>query len=97
MGIAQEKAQQCVDFNQKAGSAYSVISDAVSMIRNMTQQVAAALEQQSQTSEEVNRNIANIQNQSEDTAQASQTTARTSSLLGRSISEVREMVRQFSN
>jgi len=97
MGVAQEKAQQCVDFNQKAGTSYSVISDAVSMIRSMTQQIAAALEQQSQASEEVNRNITNIQSQSEDTARASETTARTSSLLGRSISEAREMVRQFSN
>lgn len=97
MGVAQEKAQQCVDFNQKAGTSYSVISDAVSMIRSMTQQIAAALEQQSQASEEVNRNITNIQSQSEDTARASETTARTSTQLGRSITEAREMVRQFSN
>lgn len=96
MSIAQEKAQQCVDYNQKAGSSYSVISDAVSMIRNMTQQIAAALEQQSQTSEEVNRNITNIQSQSEDTARASEATAKNSSLLQRNISDTREMVRQFS-
>ncbi|MDX1489932.1 MAG: PAS domain-containing methyl-accepting chemotaxis protein [Pseudohongiellaceae bacterium] len=97
MGIAQEKAQECVEYNQNAGSSYTVISDAVSMIRNMTQQIAAALEQQSQTSEEVNRNITNIQSQSEDTARASETTARTSELLRSNISETREMVRQFSH
>ncbi|MES3006484.1 MAG: PAS domain-containing methyl-accepting chemotaxis protein [Pseudomonadota bacterium] len=97
MAIAQEKAQQCVSFNQKAGGSYSLISDAVSMIHNMTQQIAAALEQQSRTSEEINRNIINIQNRSEETATASRATAETSGKLRQSIGSTREMVRQFSN
>ncbi|MDO8270690.1 MAG: PAS domain-containing methyl-accepting chemotaxis protein [Gammaproteobacteria bacterium] len=97
MAVAQEKAQQCVSFNQKAGGSYSLISDAVSMIHNMTQQIAAALEQQSCTSEEINRNIVNIQNQSEETAIASHATAETSALLRKNIGSTREMVRQFSS
>ncbi|MDP1930086.1 MAG: PAS domain-containing methyl-accepting chemotaxis protein [Gammaproteobacteria bacterium] len=96
MATAQEKAQQCVSFNQKAGSSYSSISDAVSLIRNMTQQVAVALEQQSSTADEINRNIINIQNQSEDTALASKNTATNSALLNQHINNTREMVRQFS-
>jgi len=63
----------------------------------MTQQIAAALEQQSRTSEEINRNIINIQNQSEETAMASHLTAETSALLRKNIGSTREMVRQFSH
>lgn len=96
METAQGKAQQCVSFNQKAGSSYSLISESVTEIRNMTMQVATAVEEQSAVAEEVNRNIVNIQTQSEDTARASAITAETSSRLSEHIQQTREMIQQFS-
>lgn len=74
-----------------------MISDAVSMIHNMTQQTAAALELQSRTSEEINRNIVIIQNRSEKTAKASRATAETSALWCKKIGATRGIVRQFSS
>lgn len=97
METAQDKAQHCVSYNQKAGSSYSTINEAVSEIRNMTLQVAAAVEEQSAVAEEVNHNIVNIQNQSEETAKASQLTAKTSEKLAENIHNTREMIRQFSD
>ncbi|ALO46442.1 methyl-accepting chemotaxis protein [Pseudohongiella spirulinae] len=93
---AQEKAQRCVNFNQEAGQAYTSISKAVSDIRNMTFQVATAVEEQSAVAEEVNRNIVNIQTQSERTSEASASTADISKRLARDISAMHELVKQFS-
>jgi aerotaxis receptor len=93
---AQEKAQRCVNFNQEAGQAYTFISKAVSDIRNMTFQVATAVEEQSAVAEEVNRNIVNIQTQSERTSEASSSTADISKRLAHDISAMHELVKQFS-
>tara|TARA_R110002072_G_scaffold1559_4_gene12948 strand:+ start:60532 stop:62076 length:1545 start_codon:yes stop_codon:yes gene_type:complete len=93
---AQERAQQCVSYNQEAGASYTSISKAVSDIRNMTFQVASAVEEQSAVAEEVNRNIVNIQTQSERTGDASRSTSDTSKRLARDISAMHELVKQFS-
>ena len=96
IGQAQEKARQCVSFNQEAGQSYSIISRAVSDIRNMTFQVATAVEEQSAVAEEVNRNVVNIQTQTEKTADASRANAENSERLTKDINAMREMVKQFS-
>lgn len=93
---AQGKAQECVSYNQQAGQSYTSISKAVSDIRNMTFQVATAVEEQSAVAEEVNRNIVNIQGQSEKTSEASRSNADASKRLSHDISSMREMVKQFS-
>jgi aerotaxis receptor len=93
---AQEKAQRCVHFNQEAGAAYNSISKAVSDIRNMTFQVASAVEEQSAVAEEVNRNIVNIQTQSELTSEASSLTSNASARLASDIAAMQELVRQFA-
>lgn len=96
IGDAQEKARQCVNFNQQAGESYMHISQAVSDIRNMTFQVATAVEEQSAVAEEVNRNVVNIQTQSERTSDASRMTADSSQRLAHDIKAMREMARQFA-
>ncbi len=96
MGTARQKAEQCVNYNQKAGSSYGVISQAVSQIREMTMQVAAAVEQQSAVADEVSRNIVNIQTQTEDTARASRETASASEQLESNVEAIQQMLRQFS-
>jgi PAS domain S-box-containing protein len=97
IGSAQERAQSCVGFSEAADKSYNQISQAVSEIRNMTFQVATAVEEQSAVAEEVNRNIVNIQTQSERTNEASGKTASTTQALGRDIAAMREMVNQFSS
>jgi aerotaxis receptor len=96
ISIAQEKAQQCVTSNQTAGASYTHISRAVSDIRNMTFQVATAVEEQSAVAEEVNRNVVNIQTQSEKTSEASRLNADTSNKLAKDIKAMRELVKQFA-
>ena len=96
IGVAQAKAQTCVDFNQEAGLSYMSISKAVSDIRNMTFQVASAVEEQSAVAEEVNRNVVNIQTQSERTSDASRLTADSSQRLAHDIKAMREIARQFA-
>ncbi|MEX2333064.1 MAG: PAS domain-containing methyl-accepting chemotaxis protein, partial [Pseudohongiella sp.] len=93
---AQSKAQECVSYNRQAGQSYTSISKAVSDIRNMTFQVATAVEEQSAVAEEVNRNIVNIQGQSEKTSEASRSNADSSTRLAKDIAAMREMVKQFS-
>lgn len=96
IGQAQERAQQCVSYNQEAGHSYTMISRAVSDIRNMTFQVATAVEEQSAVAEEVNRNVVNIQTQSEKTSEASRENAQSSQRLTKDINAMRDMVKQFS-
>lgn len=96
IGVAQASAQQCVSYNEEAGASYTEISHSVSEIRNMTFQVATAVEEQSAVAEEVNRNIVNIQTQAEQTSEASQITSDSSVRLASDINSLREMVKQFS-
>ncbi len=96
IGEAQDKARQCVHFNDAAGSSYSSISQAVSSIRNMTFQVATAVEEQSAVAEEVTRNLVNIQTHSDRTSEASSLTSEASKRLVSDVTSLREMVAQFS-
>ncbi|MDP3517659.1 MAG: PAS domain-containing methyl-accepting chemotaxis protein [Pseudohongiella sp.] len=96
IGEAQDKAQQCVHFNEAAGNSYSSISQAVSSIRNMAFQVATAVEEQSAVAEEVTRNLVNIQTHSERTSEASTLTSEASKHLVGDVTSLREMVAQFS-
>jgi len=60
MGVAQEKAQASVEEVERVSDSISVISDAMDNIKNMSTQVAAAVEEQSLVAEEVNRNITQV-------------------------------------
>lgn len=93
---AQDKAQQCVHFNDEAGNSYKSISQAVSSIRNMTFQVATAVEEQSAVAEEVTRNLVNIQTLTERTSEASTLTSKASNRLVSDVTSLRDMVSQFS-
>lgn len=60
MGVAQEKAQVSVDEVERVSDSIAVISEAMDNIKNMSTQVAAAVEEQSLVAEEVNRNITQV-------------------------------------
>ena len=97
MDAAKKKVDECLSFNKDAGEAYEKISQSVSMIKDMTIQVATAVEQQSHVTDETNRNISNIQTGSEKVAEAFNDTAETASTLKESIASTKEMIHQFSN
>ncbi|GAC33594.1 methyl-accepting chemotaxis protein [Paraglaciecola polaris] len=94
---AQAKVDECVNYNQKAGEAYTQIGQAVGRIKDMTIQVATAVEEQSYVAEEINRNVTNIQSKSEETAQASRDTAAASAALQANVRATKDMINQFSS
>ncbi len=96
MANAQTKVSDCVDGAQKAGDAYIKIGESVTLIKDMSIQVAAAVEQQSSVAEEVSRNINNIKNNLEETATASRISLETSHALQKNIQKTREMIKHFS-
>jgi methyl-accepting chemotaxis protein len=96
MANAQTKVSDCVDGAQKAGDAYIKIGESVTLIKDMSIQVAAAVEQQSSVAEEVSRNINNIKNNLEETATASRSSLETSLSLQKNIQKTREMIKHFS-
>ena len=97
MREAQVKVVECVNYNQKAGETYTQIGEAVGRIKDMTIQVATAVEEQSYVAEEINRNIINIQSKSEDTTQASMDTAAASKALLINVKATKDMIHQFSS
>ncbi|WP_407314411.1 methyl-accepting chemotaxis protein [Pseudomonas sp. nanlin1] len=84
-----------VQLSRAAGVALQNITETVSSIQSMNQQIAAASEQQSAVAEEINRSVLNVRDVSEQTASASQETAASSQELARLGSELKGMVGQF--
>ncbi len=84
-----------VQLSRAAGVALKNITETVSNIQSMNQQIAAASEQQSAVAEEINRSVLNVRDVSEQTASASQETAASSEELARLGDELKGMVGQF--
>ncbi|WP_272902041.1 methyl-accepting chemotaxis protein [Candidatus Reidiella endopervernicosa] len=95
MELSRDKAQNTVSQAQHAGESLTAITTAVSNILNMNTQIASAAEEQSATTEEINRNINNIQNISEQTAQGAEQTAAASNELSQLGESLRSQVSQF--
>jgi len=75
MSSSQVNVCQNVDLAHKAGDSLEKIASAVSAIVDINVQIAAAAEQQSVATEEVNRNMTNITNQTEETAESALSSA----------------------
>lgn len=84
-----------VELTRKAGTSLNSISRSVSEIESMNQQIAAAAEQQSAVTEEINRSVLNVRDISEQTAAASEETASSSVELARLSVQLQTMVSQF--
>ncbi|WP_371856735.1 methyl-accepting chemotaxis protein [Pseudomonas sp. Irchel 3A5] len=84
-----------VELTRKAGTSLNSISRSVSEIESMNQQIAAAAEQQSAVTEEINRSVLNVRDISEQTAAASEETASSSVELARLSVQLQTMVNQF--
>lgn len=84
-----------VQLSRKAGTSLNSITQTVSSIQAMNQQIAAAAEQQSAVAEEISRSIINVRDVSEQTASASEETAASSVELARLGGQLQMMVSHF--
>ncbi len=96
MNSSREEAQAAVDKSTKAGISLSSISLSVEQINDMSIQIASAAEEQSATSEEINRNITNIFQMSQETSTGAQQTAVASEELARLASGMQDLSAKFS-
>ena len=92
---SRELTDSSVTLTRKAGTSLSSITQTVSSIQNMNQQIAAAAEQQSSVAEEISRSIISVRDISEQTASASEETAASSVELARLGSHLQVLVSKF--
>ncbi|WP_296258194.1 MULTISPECIES: methyl-accepting chemotaxis protein [unclassified Pseudomonas] len=76
-------ADSSVELSRRAGTSLLNISQSVSAIEGMNQQIAAAAEQQAAVADEINRSVLNVRDISEQTSAASKETAASSIELAR--------------
>lgn len=84
-----------VTLTRKAGTSLESITQTVSNIQAMNQQIAAAAEQQSSVADEISRSIMSVRDVSEQTAEASEETAASSVELARLGGQLQTMVSHF--
>ncbi len=95
MEKGQVQARSSVEQAAQAGESLDEITNAVSRITEMNQQIAAASDQQIKVSDEINRNVVNISQVAEQNAEGSQEAAQAAVKLDRLAGELGNMVRQF--
>ena len=95
MEKGQEQAGKGANMAREAASSLDAIVNAVSSINEMNIQIAAAAEEQSTVSEEINRNVVNISQISEQTASGAEQTTAASTDLSRLASDLQQLVGQF--
>ena len=92
---SRELTVSSVQLSRKAGTSLNSITQTVSNIQAMNQQIAAAAEEQSAVAEEISRSIVNVRDVSEQTASASEETAASSIELARLGNQLQMMVSHF--
>ena len=95
MNQSRSAAQSVVEQANSAGNSLATISAAVERINDMSSQIASAAEQQSATSEEINRNVTSINEMANETSIGAQQTASASSELARLATNLQGLVAQF--
>ncbi|MGC7837708.1 methyl-accepting chemotaxis protein [Pseudomonas wayambapalatensis] len=95
MDAGRDLTERSVELTRQAGVALGSITQAVSSIQGMNQQIAAAAEQQSLVAEEISRNVLGVRQVCEQTAAASEETAASSAELARLGEQLQEMVERF--
>lgn len=95
MEKGREKVVVSVEQAAKAGEALEAITAVVDRIKSMNMQIASAAEEQSATTEEINRNIVNISDVAEQAATGAHQTANSSDDLARLAVELQDQVGKF--
>ncbi|MCV4343654.1 methyl-accepting chemotaxis protein [Pseudomonas capsici] len=96
MDSSRDLTASSVDLTRRAGTSLENITQTVSAIQSMNQQIAAAAEQQSATAEEINRSVLNVRDVSEQTSAASEETAASSVELARLGNHLQVLVGRFT-
>ena len=95
MNMSREKTQTVVAQATKAGESLATISEAVKRIDEMGTQIASAAEEQTVTSEEINRNITSINQMANETSAGAHQTASASEQLAQLAAKLQGVVAQF--
>lgn len=95
MDSSLELTGSSVELTRKAGVSLESITQTVSAIQSMNQQIATAAEQQSAVAEEINRSVINVRDVSEQTSAASEETAASSVELARLGTHLQTLVGRF--
>ena len=95
MAHSSEHVDASVEQAQRAAAALDGISRRVTQITSMSQQIAAAVEQQSAVSEDINRNVVGIRNAGEATVSAGQQSQRSSGDVAALAEDLRQLAQEF--
>jgi len=95
MKTGQEKATIGVDQTKQAGEALAAITRAVTTINEMNTHIASAAEEQSATTEEMNKNIININQLADETSNSAVQSTNASKDLSRLSKDLQGLVGQF--
>lgn len=95
MEAGRDKASVGVEQTNQAGEALAAITRAVTTISEMNIQIASAAEEQSATTEEMNKNIININQLADETANSADQSTNASGELSRLAADLQNLVGQF--
>ncbi len=95
METGRQKASIGVEQTKQASEALAAITRAVSTINEMNIQIASAAEEQSATTEEMNKNIININQLADETANSASQSTKASTELSRLATDLQSLVNQF--
>ncbi|WP_375708251.1 methyl-accepting chemotaxis protein [Pseudomonas sp. SCT] len=95
MQSSRSLTQRTVDLANEAGVALGRITESVSTIEQMNQQIAAAAEQQSAVAENISESVTRVRDIGDQSASATEQTAGASAELARLGVELQGLVRQF--
>jgi aerotaxis receptor len=95
MAQSSQHVEASVDQAQRAAAALDGISQRVTRITAMSQQIAAAVEEQSAVSEDINRNIIGIRNAGEVTVSAGQQSQLSSGDVAGLADDLRRLAEEF--
>jgi len=95
MEQGRSRAEKTVDQAAMAGDSLDAITNSVASINEMNTLIAAASEEQSSVSEEINRNVVNINSLADDSVQGAQQTTSESEALAALAQRLQDLVSQF--
>ncbi len=95
MEQSQSRTQRSVEQADAAAEALQAITQAVSLINDMNNQIASAAEEQSAVAEDINRNVTNIGQVAQDVAGGAKEASQASAGLTRLAEQQRRLINQF--
>jgi len=95
MEQSQSRTQRSVEQADAAAEALQAITQAVSLINDMNNQIASAAEEQSAVAEDINRNVTNIGQVAQEVAGGAEEASQASAGLTRLAEQQRRLINQF--